>query len=307
MNTNFRSVWNASTGAWVAVSETAKARGKRSGSSATTRVGASGVLLAAALFGSAGPAFAACSGSPVIVCTGASGGSISVAADTELRNEGTIGAPGQVGVFSNAANVTVTNTATGTFEGGGIAVLSGANNVFQNLGGQAIGDNLGVVLTQSTSSVINSKGGTISSKNSYGIDLQNGGEILNTGKSQILGGSLNAIISKVGATKITNELGSVIGANNNAINTGPATTLINAAQINGHVVLGGAGGHKVSLFTEGQIKGNLNITGADSVLTLDGAAGTTGVYSKAVTGETTFEGSVVKVGDGRWELDRTSS
>ncbi|MDM0005753.1 autotransporter outer membrane beta-barrel domain-containing protein [Variovorax sp. J22G73] len=310
MNTNFRSVWNTSTGAWVAVSETAKARGKRSGSSVTTRVGASGVLLAAALFGSAGPAFANCvlTGN-VNLCTGTTGNSNFVAAGTELRNEGVIGTAGLsgLGVVSTEDDVTVTNASGATIQGGGIALLTGANSVFRNLGGQAIGDNLGVVLAKSTSTVINSNGGTISSTNSYGIELQNGGEILNTGKSQILGQGLNAIISKVGATKITNELGSVIGADNNAINTGPATTLINAAQINGHVVLGGAGGHKVSLFTEGQIKGNLNIAGKDSVLTLDGAAGTTGVYSNAVTGETTFEGSVVKVGDGRWELDRTSS
>jgi fibronectin-binding autotransporter adhesin len=312
MNTNFRSMWNASIGAWVAVSETTRARGKRSGSSATTKVGASGLLLAAALFGSAAPAFASCALSGIInVCTGASASSIPVATGTELRNEGTIGLLGgnEYGAFSSptASNVTVTNTASGIIQGGAIVSLTGANSKFQNFGGYAYGSNGGVVLANTGSSVINQQGGTIGSKGSYGILLQDGGEILNTGSSKIMGGALSAIMSTGGPTKITNESGSLISAPNTAIGTRGATTLINSSQISGNVILGVNGANDVRLAAGGQIAGHLNIAGADSLLTLDGASGTTGVYSNAVTGDTTFTGNLVKVGAGRWELDRTTS
>jgi fibronectin-binding autotransporter adhesin len=312
MNTNFRSMWNASIGAWVAVSETTKARGKRSGSSATTKVGASGVLLAAALFGSAAPAFANCALSGSInVCTGASASSILVATGTELRNEGTIGLLRESGYgaysLSTDSNVTVTNTASGVIQSDAIVSLTGANSKFQNFGGYAYGFNGGVVLANTGSSVINQQGGTIGSTGSYGILLQDGGEILNTGGSKIMGGALSAIISKGGTTKITNESGSLISASNTAIGTLGSTTLINSSQISGNVILGADGANDVRLAAGGQIAGHLNIAGADSVLTLDGASGTTGVYSNAVTGDTTFTGNLVKVGAGRWELDRTTS
>lgn len=313
MNTNFRSMWNASIGAWVAVSETTRARGKRSGSSATTKVGApgvSGVLLAAALFGSAAPAFAGCALSGSInLCTDDSAGSIFVPTGTELRNEGTIGVVGVGGfaAFSNVADVTVTNAAGAIIQGGGIVFLTGANSTFQNLGGYAYGSDAGVILGDPASLVINQLGGTIGSKGSYGIQLQNGGEILNTGKSKILGSTFNAILSQGGATKITNESGSLISSSNTAIGTRGATTLLNSGQVSGNVILGGNGANDVRLFTEGQIAGHLNIAGTDSALTLDGASGTTRVYSDAVTGDTTFSGNLVKVGAGRWELDRTTS
>ncbi len=313
MNTNFRSMWNASIGAWVAVSETTRARGKRSGSSATTKLGApgvSGVLLAAALFGSAAPAFAGCALSGSInLCTDDSAGSIFVPTGTELRNEGTIGVVGVGGfaAFSNVADVTVTNAAGAIIQGGGIVFLTGANSTFQNLGGYAYGSDAGVILGDPASFVINQLGGTIGSKGSYGIQLQNGGEILNTGKSQILGSTFNAILSQGGTTKITNESGSLISSANTAIGTRGATTLLNSGQVSGNVILGGNGANDVRLFTEGQIAGHLNIAGTDSALTLDGASGTTRVYSDAVTGDTTFSGNLVKVGAGRWELDRTTS
>ncbi|RQO52823.1 autotransporter outer membrane beta-barrel domain-containing protein [Variovorax sp. KBW07] len=310
MNKNFRSMWNASIGAWVAVSETTRARGKRSGSSATTRVGASGLLLAAALFGSAAPAFANCTLSGGInVCTGASPSSILVTTGTELRNQGTIGLLGEsgYGAYSTESNVTVTNTATGTIQSDAIVSLTGANSKFQNFGGYAYGFNGGVVLANTGSSVINQQGGTIGSKGSYGILLQNGGEILNTGSSKIMGGALSAIMSTGGPTKITNESGSLISAPNTAIGTSGSTTLINSSQISGNVLLGANGANDVRLAAGGQIAGHLNIAGADSLLTLDGASGTTGVYSNAVTGDTTFTGNLVKVGAGRWELDRTTT
>ncbi|MGJ7555677.1 autotransporter outer membrane beta-barrel domain-containing protein [Variovorax sp. RB3P1] len=313
MNTNFRSMWNASIGAWVAVSETTSARGKRSGSSATTKVGApgvSGVLLAAALFGSAAPAFAGCALSGSInLCTDDSAGSIFVPTGTELRNEGTIGVVGVGGfaAFSNVADVTVTNAVDAVIQGGGIVFLSGASSTFRNLGGYAYGTDNGVILGDPASTVINDLGGTIGSKGSYGIQLQNGGEVLNTGKSQILGNTFAAVISQGGTTRITNESGSLISAPNTAIGTSGGTTLINSGQVSGNVILGAAGANDVRLFTDGQIKGHLNIAGAGSKLTLDGASGTTRNYSDAVTGDTTFSGDLVKVGAGRWDLDRTTS
>ncbi len=313
MNTNFRSMWNASIGAWVAVSETTKARGKRSGSSATTTVavsGASGVLLAAALFGAAAPAFAGCAFSGnTNLCTGNSAGSIFVSTGTELLNQGTIGVVGVGGVaaFSNEADVTVTNAAGAVIQGGAIVALTGANSTFRNLGGYAYGNDNGVILGNSGSSVINDLGGTIGSKGSYGIQLQFGGEVLNTGKSQILASTFPAILSQGGTTKITNDSGSLISAPNTAIGTSGATTLINSGQVNGNVILGATGANDVRLFTDGQIKGHLNIAGAGSKLALDGASGTTRKYSDAVTGDTTFTGDLVKVGAGRWDLDRTTS
>lgn len=84
----------------------------------------------------------------------------------------------------------------------------------------------------------------------------------------------------------------------------PGVTLVNAGTILGDVQMSGAGANSVTLVAGGTIRGDLDIgTHGDSSLSLNGGAGTVQRYSQAVTGDTTFQGALVKSGDGTWIID----
>ncbi|RQR39338.1 autotransporter outer membrane beta-barrel domain-containing protein [Burkholderia sp. Bp9143] len=99
MNHSFRSIWSEATGCWVAVAETTRARGKRSGSESGTgrsatheavrrpplRIAALGVALAAL---SAGPAVASTCGNGAPV---ASGGTCAIGSFSPTANDNGVG------------------------------------------------------------------------------------------------------------------------------------------------------------------------------------------------------------------------
>jgi hypothetical protein len=78
MNKSYRSIWNESLGAWVAASEVANARGKRSGSRAMAAV----IAAVALLGGLSGMASAAVIGTPVQATNGTYSGASTTALAT---------------------------------------------------------------------------------------------------------------------------------------------------------------------------------------------------------------------------------
>ncbi|MDN7847305.1 autotransporter outer membrane beta-barrel domain-containing protein [Burkholderia seminalis] len=99
MNHSFRSIWSETTGCWVAVAETARARGKRSGSASGTnrRAVALGALLAML---SAGGAHASTCGSGAAVASGGTCalGSFSPTVNDNLAGATTVSGGDTVGV-----------------------------------------------------------------------------------------------------------------------------------------------------------------------------------------------------------------
>jgi hypothetical protein len=93
------------------------------------------------------------------------------------------------------------------------------------------------------------------------------------------------------------------GAQADAISfSGGTGNLTNVGTITGNVVMDGSFANTVTLFTGSTINGDLNMSSnAGSTLTLDGMG--TQNFSAAVTGTTTFNGSVTKQGTGTWNLN----
>ncbi|MDF9832669.1 outer membrane autotransporter protein [Ereboglobus sp. PH5-5] len=116
-----------------------------------------------------------------------------------------------------------------------------------------------------------------------GIYLANGGRVTNSGT---ISGTADTGIYANAQTVITNTTGGVISGGTHAIN------------------LTADAANEVTLWNSGTLVGNLNIAGAASQLTLNGDAGGTQNYSDAVTGDTTFSGTLIKQGAGAWTIDK---
>ena len=234
MNTNFRSLWNASIGAWVAVSETARSCGKRSGSVAKSGGAGAAVLLAAAFFGSATPAWATCSVTAgVMTCSGVNDSTIALSINTELVNTGDIGRPDNgstPAVFAFVANAKVTNS--GNLRGGYGVLFYESGSTFLNQGGRVSADYNGIQAQDVGTTVVNAGGGSILAVGSA-VDLQ-GGSVSNTGGSTIGSSTGYGVVSRGSPLSLTNEAGSTIYGATAAISAlDYATTLNNAGQING--------------------------------------------------------------------------
>jgi fibronectin-binding autotransporter adhesin len=80
--------------------------------------------------------------------------------------------------------------------------------------------------------------------------------------------------------------------------------LVNAGTIIGNVQMIPSASNSVTLTAGGSIHGDLDIGSSyGSSLTLNGVAGTTQLYSQAVTGKTTFAGQLSMNGSGTWVID----
>jgi autotransporter-associated beta strand protein len=305
MNIAFTTVWNAALGAWVAASELARVRGKRSSSTRTRAgraAGMAGPLLAAAGFAMTAPAWAACTltGS-TLDCTGANPGWQGVAEGGTINNSGTIGTlgDGTWGIYVGA-NVTVNNTGTVT---GSAGVVAGGNAVINNNGGSIVSTDRAIQVTGGPLTLTNSNGGVI--EGLAGALLYGGGSVVNTGNSRITStGNYLGLGFGGGSASITNTFGSTIEGAYSIFGQATSITLDNGGLLRGHVALDHGLVQQVTLRTGSRIIGNLSIGAmAGSTLTLAGAG--TQVYSQAASEITDFGGDLIKVDSGDWLIDRS--
>ncbi|AWI10101.1 autotransporter outer membrane beta-barrel domain-containing protein [Ereboglobus luteus] len=182
--------------------------------------------------------------------------------------------------------IEITNTSNALIEGGLYgAYLNGSGTVTNS--GEITGtsasshgiyaDSIGQV------AIVNNDTGLIRG-NDNGAYLANGGRVTNSGT--ITGGATGIYAGTSGRAIVTNTTGGLVSGPVNAIN------------------LTADAANEVHLWNSGTIDGNLNIAGAASLLTLNGNALTTGTYSDAVLGDTTFTGTLVKQGAGAWTIDK---
>jgi fibronectin-binding autotransporter adhesin len=302
MNKSYRTLWNAHTQAWVAVSEITRGRGKRSGSSVVAGTVAT-VVLAAGLSVAAPPAWAACTTTGTVIdCTGASPAQVLLTAGQVVNNSGVLGVSkmGFEAVFSAADGVTVNNNG-GTVLGENSIDLTSGGSVTNK--GAITALHTGIIVDGKAGTVQNLAGGSIEGTTGYGVEMLAGGTVTNTGNSSIVSKAA-AAVGVAGDAQVTNEKGSTISGIGFAVLTyGGNAKISNAGQMTASVQQRDGIG-EVTLFTGGKIDGDLSMANVvGSKLTLDGTGGQ--VYSQAVTGTTTFSGDLVKQGTGTWTLDKS--
>ncbi len=246
-------------------------------------------------------------GAGVIVAPGATlnlvNGSITGGAGGFGPNQG---GNGGVGVsFFGAADFV--NPAEGTIQGG--AAVAGFA-----LGGNAVVFKAGGSLTNQDGGQITG-GATPEGYGGTGVVFEAGGSLTNESGGQITGGSTpegyggSGVVFTGGPGTLVNA-GTITGGNNNqpgyngtgVLFTATAGNLTNSGTINGGVTMATVA-NAVTLLSGGVINGDLSIGGnTSSTLTLTGSGDQ--AYSGAVTGATTFAGSLVKQGSGKWTLDQ---
>lgn len=158
---------------------------------------------------------------------------------------------------------------------------AGANYALQlvNSGaGSLISSGYGVYTSSSLATVYNLDGARIEGA-LQGVNLAGGGVLINDRSSSIFGGSEGAVAS-----------------------SGAAISLHNEGLISGNVDLSGSFGNTVHLYEGSMLLGDLSIgSHAASQLILSGEGRQ--LYSDAVSGVTSFNGSLIKQGGGFWNLD----
>jgi autotransporter-associated beta strand protein len=303
MNVVYKTIWNAALGAWVAVCETARARGKRgSGRRALTGASLVAPLLGVPLFLLSGTASAVCTlAGNTLDCTGTTPGWVGVADGGTINNSGTIAklGDGTWGIYTGA-NITVNNTGTITGTSG---VVIGGNAVINNNGGVIRGTDRAIQVTGGPVTLTNSNGGII--EGLAGALIYGGGTIVNTGNSRIssTGGYLGLGFGG-GSASITNTLGSTISGSVSIYGQATSITLDNGGLLQGSAILENGLVQRVTLRVGSQIAGDLSIgSQTGSTLTLLGAG--TQLYSQAATGTTTFGGDLIKNDSGDWVIDRS--
>jgi fibronectin-binding autotransporter adhesin len=241
MNKSYRTLWNAHTQAWVAVSEITRGRGKRSGSSVVAGTVAT-VVLAAGLAGMAPPAWAACTTTGTVIdCTGASPAQVLLGAGQVVNNSGVLGVllMGSEAVFSAADGVTVNNNG-GTVLGENSIDLTSGGSVTNK--GAITALRTGVIVDGKAGSVQNLAGGSIEGTTGYGVEMVAGGTVTNTGNSSIVS-KAGAAVGMVGDAQVTNGAGSTIsGVDYSVLTYGGNAKISNAGQMTGS--RGTAGRHR---------------------------------------------------------------
>lgn len=210
------------------------------------------------------------------------------------------------GVSTSANNATINNLGASSIRGtlSGTSMLDGGT--VTNDGGSDISGDIGVMMgTQSLAfGTVNNTGGSRITGSQTGIYLDFGG-IVNNGA----GSTIQTTAASSGDCSVTPSCAIYVPVYNGFVNAGlnGSLTLSNAGFIVGDVQMDPAVAHHITLIAGGYIHGALKIGGnAQSTLTLDGDAGTSQLYSNAVTGTTTFGGSLIKNGAGTWTLDNTA-
>jgi fibronectin-binding autotransporter adhesin len=181
---------------------------------------------------------------------------------------------------------------------GGTLTNDTAANISGNVGVRM--SQVGTVTNEGGASI---NGTTNSNGTGIGVVLMAGGTVINQGDSSISGTSTG--VSFQGNSTLFNAAGSSISgpdASVQAFGTGTAN-LTNAGALNGNVVLDGNSVNTVTLLSGSTLNGSLDIgSNTGSLLTLDGTG--TQLYSTAVTGNTSFSGTLTKQGAGSWIIDQ---
>ena len=304
MNVVYKTIWNAALGAWVAVCETARARGKRSGGRrALTGASLVAPLLGVPLFLLSGTASAVCTlAGNVLTCTGTTPGWVGVSNGGTINNSGEIAklGDGTWGIYTGA-NITINNTGTISGTSG---VVIGGNAVINNDGGIIRSTDRAIQVTGGPVTLTNSNGGII--EGLAGALIYGGGTIVNTGNSRISSnGNYLGLGFGGGSASITNTLGSTIsGAAASIYGQATSLTLDNGGLLQGSAIFDGGLVQRVTLRVGSRIVGDLSIgSKTGSTLTLTGAG--TQIYSQAATGTTTFGGDLFKEDSGDWVINRS--
>jgi len=208
---------------------------------------------------------------------------------------------GGTAVFFNAGG-TLTNQLNGTISGGSGGDYSSGS------GGTAVFFNAGGTLTnRSGAAITGGEGGGDSGPGGTAVLFNAGGTLFNQANATISGGAVARLSNANGGTGVVFQGGGSgnltnAGTINGGVSMGDSGNLTNAGTINGGVSMGDSA-NTVTLVTGGIINGNLNMgSNTGTTLALDGAGNQT--YSAAVTGTTTFSGTLVKQGAGIWTLDQ---
>jgi fibronectin-binding autotransporter adhesin len=166
--------------------------------------------------------------------------------------------------------------------------ITSVSSTVINTGGSIIqsattsGGVAGVQMTGWRGTVVNDVDSAILGRR-WGVRMANGGVVTNSG---VISGSFAANAANAGVSF-----------------AGASGTLTNSGTINGGVMMGNFA-NTATLNIGSLINGSLNMgTSNTTKLFLAGAAGTQ-LYSNAVTGITSFSGTIIKQGAGAWILDR---
>lgn len=210
------------------------------------------------------------------------------------------------GVFASGTNATINNLSLSSIQGTRVGIDLEDGGTVNNDGGSIVTGTTGVTAFSRGSTIVtvnNSNGARITGAQT-GVRLGYGG-VINNGP----GSTIETTASSSGDCASTPACAIYVPVYSAIGNYGSngALTLLNAGSILGDVQMDPGRINDITLVAGGSIQGALKIgSNAQSTLTLDGDAGTTQLYSNAVTGATTFGGKLVKSGSGTWVLDNSA-
>jgi trimeric autotransporter adhesin len=284
MNTTYKSVWNESLGAWVATSETTKARGKRSGVSITA---AAVIALMAA--GAATPLYAQynAGGATVSASAGSIGigtGAVAIGSNTVAIGTGS-GTGNAATNFSNTfvGNATGQNvTGAGNVAVGreaGQNVTGGSNTTSGIFAGQNVtgieNTSMGASSGQNVTGNGNSAFGDGAGNNVVGVDVVNAGVTTTGGRNTAIGnkagvsvtGNSNSAYGDGAGQNVTGDRNSaagiasgqrVIGDNNVANGAYAGQDVVAQTQVIGGVTYTGGGNTAIGHSAGISVTGNSN-------------------------------------------------
>jgi len=210
------------------------------------------------------------------------------------------------GVSTQANSAVINNLGASTISGVRSGIVMGDGGTLTNDGASTISGNVGAIVSSGSSATgtVNNLGGSRITGTLAGITLGDGGTVTNGA-----GSTIETTAASSGDCSVTLACSIYVPVYSAIGNFGSngALTLSNAGYIVGDVQMDPGLINNITLIAGGYIHGALKIgTNAQSTLTLDGDAGTTQLYSTAVTGATTFGGNLIKNGGGTWVLDNNA-
>ena len=214
--------------------------------------------------------------------------------------------PIESGVYTTANNAAINNLGASAILGQLYGTVMFDGGTVTNDGGSTISGITGISIRSQSSATgtVNNTGGSRITGTQTGIYLNEGGTVTNAA-----GSTIQTTAASSGDCSVTPTCAIYVPVYSAIGNYGSngAFTLANAGYILGDVQMDPGLVNHITLVAGGYIHGALKIgTNAQSTLTLDGGVGTTQLYSSAVTGATTFGGSLVKNGAGAWVVDNNA-
>lgn len=209
---------------------------------------------------------------------------------------------GRIAGIDLHATINVKNESGGQIEGGSIGIEMGDGGALVNTGVDTLvrsTKGVAIKVTGRSGDLENLDGASIIGK-SNAIHLEYGGTIFNGPDSTIATtGKTTGNCAKEGSCSIF-----IASDAETPTSSGSDLTLVNAGLIIGNIQTIHDASNAVTLLPGGSIHGDIDIGTYGSSLELGGDIDTTVLYSQAVTGTTTFNGYMHKVGDGTWIIDK---